>query len=35
MLPEAEAAAILAREVIAGTCPLKQWDHAVEQWIAR
>ena len=31
----AEAAAILAREVIAGNCPLKKWDHAVEQWIAR
>ena len=30
-----EAAAILAREVIAGNCPLKNWDHAVEQWIAR
>ena len=31
----AEAAALLAREVIAGSCPLKKWDHAVEQWIAR
>lgn len=29
------AAAILAREVIAGSCPLKYWDHAVEQWIER
>jgi ATP-dependent helicase HrpB len=29
------AAAILAREVIAGNCPLKNWDHSVEQWIAR
>ena len=31
----ARAAALLAREVIAGNCPLKQWDHAIEQWIAR
>ncbi len=30
-----EAAALLAREVLAGNCPLKKWDHAVEQWIAR
>jgi ATP-dependent helicase HrpB len=29
------AAQILAREVLAGTCPLKQWDNAVEQWIER
>jgi len=29
------AAQILAREVAAGTCPLKHWDNAVEQWIAR
>ncbi len=34
-VPAAEAAALLAREVIAGNCPLKKWDHAVEQWIAR
>ena len=34
-VPLAEAAALLAREVMAGTCPLKKWDHAVEQWIAR
>jgi ATP-dependent RNA helicase HrpB len=34
-VPRTEAAAILAREVMAGTCPLKKWDHAVEQWIAR
>ena len=34
-VPPAEAAALLAREVIAGSCPLKKWDHAVEQWIAR
>jgi ATP-dependent helicase HrpB len=31
----ASAAAILAREVMAGNCPLKKWDHSVEQWIAR
>ena len=30
-----EAAQLLAREVLAGTCPLKQWDNAVEQWIER
>jgi ATP-dependent helicase HrpB len=30
-----EAARILAGEVLAGTCPLKQWDNAVEQWIER
>jgi ATP-dependent helicase HrpB len=29
------AAQLLAREVIAGTCPLKQWDNGVEQWLAR
>ncbi len=34
-VPAPESAALLAREVIAGTCPLKKWDHAVEQWIAR
>ena len=34
-VPKSEAASILAREVIAGNCPLKNWDHAVEQWIAR
>jgi ATP-dependent helicase HrpB len=34
-VPASQAAAILAREVIAGNCPLKKWDHAVEQWIAR
>jgi ATP-dependent helicase HrpB len=32
---EPAAAQILAREVLAGTCPLKHWDNAVEQWIAR
>ncbi|MBA3543936.1 MAG: helicase, partial [Chthoniobacterales bacterium] len=34
-VPKSEAAAILAREVIAGSCPLKNWDHSIEQWIAR
>jgi ATP-dependent helicase HrpB len=29
------AAQILAREVLAGSCPLKHWDNAVEQWIER
>ncbi|HYJ04584.1 MAG TPA: ATP-dependent helicase C-terminal domain-containing protein, partial [Chthoniobacterales bacterium] len=29
------SAQILAREVVAGTCPLKHWDNTVEQWIAR
>ena len=29
------AAQILAREVLAGTCPLKHWDNAVQQWIER
>jgi ATP-dependent helicase HrpB len=29
------AARLLAREVAAGTCPLKHWDNAVDQWIAR
>ncbi len=33
--PEDKAAALLAREVISGNCPLKNWDHAVEQWITR
>jgi len=30
-----QAAAMLAREVVAGTCPVKNWDNAVEQWLAR
>ena len=34
-VPADEAAALLAREVMAGNCPLKHWDHAIEQWIAR
>jgi ATP-dependent helicase HrpB len=29
------AAGILAREVAAGTCQLKHWDNAVEQWMER
>jgi ATP-dependent helicase HrpB len=34
--PPAEAAArLLAGEVIAGNLVLKEWDHAVEQWILR
>ena len=33
--PPQEAAVLLAHEVIAGTCPLKHWDNAVEQWILR
>jgi ATP-dependent helicase HrpB len=35
--PKADPAAapVLAREVLAGNCPLKHWDNAVEQWIAR
>jgi len=34
--PSADAAAqILAREVAAGRCVLKNWDDAVEQWIVR
>jgi ATP-dependent helicase HrpB len=34
--PPAEAAArLLAEEVIAGRLVLKEWDHAVEQWILR
>jgi ATP-dependent helicase HrpB len=32
---EPAAAQLLAREVAAGTCPLKHWDNAVEQWLAR
>ena len=33
--PADEAAGLLAEEVIKGTLTLKQWDHAVEQWILR
>ena len=34
-VPLGEAARILAAEVLAGRCPLKNWDDAVEQWIVR
>ena len=34
-VPPEQAAPLLAREVVAGTCPLKNWDNAVEQWIVR
>jgi ATP-dependent helicase HrpB len=34
-VPLEQAAVLLALEVIAGNCPLKNWDHAVEQWIVR
>ena len=33
--PQEQAAALLAAEIIVGRCPLKNWDAAVEQWIAR
>ena len=33
--PPEQAAALLAEQVVVGTCPLKNWDNAVEQWIAR
>jgi len=31
----AEAAVLLANEVMTGRCPLKQWNDSVEQWILR
>ncbi len=34
-VPHEQAAALLAKEVMAGTCPLKNWDNAVDQWIVR
>ena len=34
-VPLEQAAVLLAREVNAGNCPLKLWDHAVDQWILR
>ena len=34
-VPPERAAALLAEQVLAGTCALKNWDNAVEQWIAR
>ncbi|MDQ6625465.1 MAG: DEAD/DEAH box helicase, partial [Verrucomicrobiota bacterium] len=33
--PSDQAAVLLAKEVLAGSCPLKNWDNAVEQWIVR
>ena len=33
--PADEAARILADEIIAGRLPLPNWDHSVEQWLAR
>jgi len=33
--PPADAAAILATEVVAGRLQLPKWDHGVEQWILR
>jgi len=33
--PAEQAAALLAQQVVAGTCPLKHWDNAVEQWMLR
>ena len=34
-VPQDAAARILATEVVAGRCVLKNWDEAVEQWIVR
>ncbi len=34
-VPAEQAAVLLAREVAAGRCPLKNWDNAVDQWILR
>jgi len=33
--PLEQAAALLAKEVESGSCPLKMWDNAVDQWILR
>jgi ATP-dependent helicase HrpB len=33
--PADDAARILAAEIIAGRLPLPNWDHAVQQWLAR
>ncbi|HPC57513.1 MAG TPA: ATP-dependent helicase HrpB [Kiritimatiellia bacterium] len=33
--PAEEAARLLAKAVLSGECPLKKWDRAVDQWIAR
>ncbi|HJT80507.1 MAG TPA: ATP-dependent helicase HrpB [Chthoniobacterales bacterium] len=32
---EDQAASLLAQAVIEGTCPLKNWDNSVDQWITR
>lgn len=34
-VPPEQAAQILADQVESGSCPLKLWDHAVDQWIVR
>jgi ATP-dependent helicase HrpB len=34
-VPLEQAAALLAQEVETGSCPLKLWDNAVDQWILR
>ena len=33
--PPEESARLLAKAVLSGECVLKEWDHAVDQWIAR
>jgi ATP-dependent helicase HrpB len=33
--PAEESARLLAAAVLSGECPLKKWDRAVDQWIAR
>ena len=33
--PNDETAAVLAEEVLSGRCPLANWNHDVDQWIAR
>ena len=33
--PAEESARLLAKAVLSGECVLKEWDHAVDQWIAR
>jgi ATP-dependent helicase HrpB len=34
-IPEGEAGRIMADDVEAGRCELKNWDHSVDQWIVR
>ncbi|MDQ6938647.1 MAG: helicase, partial [Verrucomicrobiota bacterium] len=34
-VPPNKSSALLAREVLSGSCPLKNWDNSVEQWIVR